>query len=172
VRKTFDRWLAHSAARFRHPPRVVLSRKRYVEMRFVGVTPAIRCSISTEGMVGLYASYQGEWWDVLAESDVVARRTSTGHYACGLCTSPEMFASRAALWVPHSFCAGLSLDECPLPGLAMVTSLSSGGATWARLTPKKDMHGRETIAHLVYACPVVRGRPSQTPGAWRPPSEA
>jgi hypothetical protein len=78
VRKTFDRWLAHRAARFHHPPRVVLLRKRYVELRFAGVTPAIRCSTSTEGMVGLYASYQGEWWDLLAECDVVARRTSTG----------------------------------------------------------------------------------------------
>jgi hypothetical protein len=85
------------------PPRVVSSRKRYVELRFAGVTPAIQCSIGTEGMVGLYASYQGEWWDLLAEGDVVARRTSTGQYACGLCSSPEMFASRAALWVTHSF---------------------------------------------------------------------
>ena len=44
------------------------------------MTPAIRCAISTEGMVGIYASYQGEWWDSLAEFDVVARRTSTGQY--------------------------------------------------------------------------------------------
>jgi hypothetical protein len=48
-------------------------------------------------MVGLYASYQGEWWDLLAQCDVVARRTSTGQYACGLCTSQKIFASRAAL---------------------------------------------------------------------------
>jgi hypothetical protein len=59
--------------------------------------------ISTEGMVSLYASYQGEWWDLLPECDAMARRTSTGQYACGLCTSQEMFASRAALWVTHSF---------------------------------------------------------------------
>lgn len=103
VRKTFDRWLAHSAGRFHHPPRVVVSRKDYFVLQFAGVTPAIRCSISTEGMVGLYASYQGEWWDLLAECDVVARCTSTGQYACDLCTFPEMFASRAALWVTQSF---------------------------------------------------------------------
>jgi hypothetical protein len=103
VRKTFDRWLAHSAARFHHPPRVVLQRKRCVELQFSGVTPAIRCSISTEGMVGIYATYQGEWWDSLADFDVVARRTATGQYACGLYTSPQLFASRAALWITHSF---------------------------------------------------------------------
>jgi hypothetical protein len=50
----------------------------------------------------------------------------------------------------------------------MVMSLSSEGATWARLTPKKDMHGRETTAHLVYACFVVRGRPSQILGLGGP----
>jgi hypothetical protein len=97
VRKAFDRWLARSAGWFHHPLRVVVSRRDSFVLQFAGVTPAIRCPISTEGIVGLYASYQGEWWDLLAECDVVARRTSTGQYACGLCTSPEMFASRAAL---------------------------------------------------------------------------
>ena len=29
VHKTFDRWLTHSAGRFHHPPRVVLSRREY-----------------------------------------------------------------------------------------------------------------------------------------------
>jgi hypothetical protein len=60
VRKTFDRWLAHSAARFHYPPRLVLQRKRYIELQFAGITPAIQCAISTEGMVGIYATYQGE----------------------------------------------------------------------------------------------------------------
>ena len=63
VRKTFDRWLAHSAARLHHSPRVVLQRKQYIELQFLGITPAIRCAISKEGMVGIYASYQGEWWE-------------------------------------------------------------------------------------------------------------
>jgi hypothetical protein len=78
VRKTFDRWLAHSTARFHHPPRIVSRRKRYVELQFAGVTPAIRCAISQEGIVCIYASYQGEWWDALADFDVSERRTSTG----------------------------------------------------------------------------------------------
>jgi hypothetical protein len=103
VRKTFDRWLAHSAARFHHPLRIVLQRKRYVELQFSGVTPAIRCSIGQEGMVGIYAIYQREWWDSLADFDMVARRTSTGHYYCDACPSPELFPSREALWVTQSF---------------------------------------------------------------------
>ena len=96
VRKMSDRWLAHQHARFRYPPRLVLQRKRYVELQFAGVTPAIRCIISQEGIVGIYARYQGEWWDGLADFDVVARRTSTGHYSCHLCTFPELFPSHIA----------------------------------------------------------------------------
>jgi hypothetical protein len=101
--KQRDRWLAHSAARFRYPPRLVLQRKQHIELQLLGITPAIWCAISTEGMVGINASDQRAWWDLLAEFDVVPRRTSTGQYYCGLCTSPDMFASRGALWVTHSF---------------------------------------------------------------------
>jgi hypothetical protein len=64
------------------------------------VQPAMKCrGHEKEGMVGIYASYQGEWWDSLAEFDVVARRTPTGQHYCHLCTSPEMFPSRSALWI-------------------------------------------------------------------------
>src|SRR5882724_7232445 len=103
VRMTFDRWLAHNHARFRYPPHLMLQRKRYIELQFAGITPAIQCAISQEGMVGIYAIYQREWWDSLADFDMVARRTSTGHYYCDACTPPEMFPSREALWVTHSF---------------------------------------------------------------------
>jgi hypothetical protein len=54
VRKTFDRWLAHSAARFRHPPRVVLSCRDYFVLQFAGVTPAIECVIKKKGAVDIY----------------------------------------------------------------------------------------------------------------------
>jgi hypothetical protein len=103
VRKMFGRWLAHQHTRFRYPPRLVLQRKRSVELQFTGVTPAIRCVISQEGIVGIYARYQGEWWDGLADFDVSERRLSTGQYYCHACTAPERFPSRAALWVTHSF---------------------------------------------------------------------
>jgi hypothetical protein len=103
VRKTFDRWLARNAGRFRHPPRLVVQRKRSVELQFAGVTPAIRCVIGQEGLVCVYARHQGEWWDGLADFDVSERRTFTGQYYYHLCPAPERFPSRAALWVAHSF---------------------------------------------------------------------
>jgi hypothetical protein len=165
VRKTFDRWLARNSARFHHPPRLMLQRKAYVELQFAGITPAIRCVVSQEGAVGIYASYQGEWWDGLADFDVVPRRTATGHYYCGLCPSPEMFPSRAALWVTHSFEPLLAWTNNHFEASQWLWLCRVGGTTWAGLRPREDRHASEIAADLVYACPVVQRRPSQTPGA-------
>jgi hypothetical protein len=165
VRKTFDRWLAHNSARFHHPPRVVLTRRVYFELQFSGVTPAIRCAIGHEGMVGIYARYQGEWWDALADFDVVARRTATGQYACGLCPSPELCASRAALWITHSFEPLLAWANEYLQASRWLLLCRVGGTTWAGLKPMEAMHAREIADSLVYACPVVRGKPSNTAGS-------
>jgi DNA-binding transcriptional LysR family regulator len=164
LRNTLDQWLAHSAARFRYPLRLVLQRKRYVELQFSGITPAIRCAISTEGMVGIYTTYQGEWWDSLAEFDVVARRMATDQYYCGLCPSPEMFASRAALWVAHSFEPFLTWTNTHFQSSQWLWLCRVGGMTWAGLKPMEALHSREIADHPVYACPVVRGKPSTTAG--------
>jgi hypothetical protein len=165
VRKTFDRWLAHRAAQFHHPPRIVLQRKRYIELQFSGITPANRCTLSTEGMVGIYASYQGEWWDGLGDFDVSERRTSTGQYYCHLCTDPEMFPSLEALWVTHSFEPLLAWTNEHFQASQWLWLCCVEGVTWAGLTPMADLHTDKTAADLVYACPVVRGQPSRTPGA-------
>jgi hypothetical protein len=165
VRKTFDRWLSHSYSRFHHPPRVVLSRKDYFVLQFSGITPVIQCSIRKDGMVEIYAIYQREGWDILTEFDVVARRTSTGQYYCGLCTSPEMFASRAALWVTHSFEPLLAWTNEYLHASQWLWLCRCEGTTWAELKSREDMHAGKAANHLMYACPVVRGNPSNTLGS-------
>jgi len=165
VRKTFDRWLSHSYARFHRPPRVVLSRKDYFVLQFLGITPVIECSIRKEGMVEIHAIYQGDGWDILTEFDAVARRTPTGQYYCGLCTSPEMFASRAALWVTHSFEPLLAWTNEHFHAAQWLWLCRYEGSTWAKLKPKEDMHCGKATNYLVYACSVVSGKPSQTSGA-------
>jgi hypothetical protein len=169
VRKTFDRWLAHNHARFRYPPPLMLQRKRYIELQFAGITPAIQCAISQEGMVGIYAIYQREWWDSLADFDLVARRTSTGHYYCDACTPPEMFPSREALWVTHSFEPLLGWTNAHFQASQWLWLCRVGGMTWAGLQPMEALHSREIADHLVSACPVVRGKPSKIPGSSRCP---
>jgi hypothetical protein len=164
VRKTFNRWLTHSAGRFHHPPRVVASHREYFVLQFAGVTPAIRCYISKHEVI-VYAIYQREWWDGLAEFDVAERRTSTGQYYCHLCTSPEMFPSRAALWVTHSFEPLLAWANTHFQASQWLWLCRVGGATWAGLKPGEDLHAKEMAAYLVYACPVVRGHPSKVPEA-------
>jgi hypothetical protein len=136
-----------------------------VELQFAGVTPTIRCIISQESIVGIYASYQGEWRDGLADFDVVARRTSTGHYSCHLCTFPELFPSREALWVTHSFEPLLAWTNTHFHASQWLWLYRVGGMTWAGLKPLEDMQASKTVADLVYACPIVHRRPSQTPGA-------
>jgi hypothetical protein len=163
VRKTFDRWLAHNDARFRYPPRLVLRRKRYFELQFSGITPAVQCYISKREVI-IYAIYQREWWDALADFDVVARRTPTGHYYCDLCTSPQMFPSRAALWVTLSFEPLLAWTNEHFHASQWLWLCRYGGVTWAELKPREDMHARKTSEHVVYACPVIRVSPSNTSG--------
>jgi hypothetical protein len=165
VRKTFDRWLSHSYARFRHPPRVVLSHKDYFVLQFSGITPAIQCSIRKDGMVEIYAIYEGEGWDILTEFDVVARRMPTGQYYCGLCTSPEMFVSRAALWVTHSFEPLLAWTNEHFHASQWLWLCRNGGTTWAELKSRQEICAGEAANDLAYACPVILGKPSKTPGS-------
>ena len=189
VRKTFDRWIAHSSARFHHPPRMVLQRKNYFVLRFAGTTPAIECVIKKKGTVGIYQPqgeesirlvlvghvykvdvgiyviYQGETWDILTDFDVYQRHTSTGQYYCDACRPPEMFPSRAALWVAHCFEPLLAWANEHLQASKWLMLCRSVGTIWAELKPREDMCAKETAAHLVYACPVVQGKPSQTPSA-------
>jgi hypothetical protein len=188
VRKTFDRWLAHSAGRFHHPPRVVVSRREYFVLQFAGVTPAIQCVIKKKGTVGvyrfqseessrlvferhvyevdvgIYIVYHGETWDMLPDFDVYQRRTSTGQYYCDACTPCEMFPSRAALWIAHSFEPLLAwANDYLQPSQWLCLFGEPGRSTWAELMPAEDVPARRSRKNLVYACPVVRGTPSRPP---------
>jgi hypothetical protein len=190
MRKTFDRWLAHSAGRFHHPPRVVVSRREYFVLQFAGVTPAIQCVVKKKGTVGvyrfqseessrlvferhvyevdvgIYIVYHGETWDMLPDFDVYQRRTSTGQYYCDACTPRELFPSRAALWIAHSFEPFLTWANDHLQASQWLCLFGEPeDSTWAELKSREDMHASEAANQLVYACPVVRGKPSKTPGS-------
>jgi hypothetical protein len=188
VRKTFDRWLAHSAGRFHHPPRVVVSRRESFVLQFAGVTPAIQCVIKkkeTVGIdrfqgeessrlvfmrhvdevdVGIYIMYHRQTWDMLPDFDVYQRRTPTGQYYCDACTPPEMFPSRAALWVAHCFEPLLAWANDHLQASQWLCLYGEPeDSTWAELTTAEDVSMRMSRNDLVYACPVVRGTPSHPP---------
>ena len=92
------------------------------------------------------------------------RGNTTGQYYCHLCTAPEMFASRAALWVTHSFEPLLAWTNEYLHASQWLWLHRYEGATWAELKSREDMHAKKIAKDLVYACPVVQGKPSKTPG--------
>jgi hypothetical protein len=165
VRKTFDRWIAHNARRFHYPPRVVLQRKAYFVLQFAGITPALRCRISTWGAVEIRVVYQRtEWdilrdteWDILRDFDVSERRTSTGQYYCNLCTPPDMFVSREALWVTHCFEPLLAWTNDNFHGSQWLCLFGvKGHFSYAELKQAQDVPARMIAEHFVYACPVVR----------------
>jgi hypothetical protein len=79
--------------------------------------------------------------------------------------SPEMFASRAALWVAQSFEPLLAWTNAHFQATQWLWLYRCGGVTLAALKPLEERPANETVADLVYACPVVRGTPSNTSGA-------
>jgi hypothetical protein len=183
VRKTFDRWLARSAGRFHHPPRVVVSRRDVFVLQFAGVTPAIQWVIRTKGTVGvyhwegktshrlilqhqvyqvdvgIYIIHHGQTWDMLPDYDISQRRTSTGQYYCDACTTPERFPSRATLWVAHSFEPMLAwANEHLQPSQWLCLFGDAEGSTWAELMPAEDVPAARLRSRFMAACPVVRGR--------------
>ena len=114
--------------------------------------------------VGIYIIYQGKTWDMLPDFDVFQRRTPTGHYYCDACTAPEMFPSRAALWVAHCFEPLLAWANDHLqPSQWLCLFGEPEDSTWAELTSAEDVPARRSRKDLVYACPVVRGTPCHPP---------
>ena len=183
VRKTFDRWLAHNAARFRHPPHVVLSRRDSFVLQFAGVTPAIQWVIKKKGTVGVYHRegetsnrlilqrqvyevdvgihiiHDGQTWDMLPDFDVYHRRTPTGQYYCDACTPAELFPTRAALWIAHCFEPLLAWANDHLqPSQWLCLFGDREGSTGAELMPAEDVPAARLRNHFVAACPVLRGR--------------
>jgi hypothetical protein len=93
--------------------------------------------------VGIYIIYQGETWDILTDFDVYQRRTSAGQNYCDACTPPELFPSRAALWVAHCFEPLLAWANDHLQVSQWLCLFGEPeGSTWAELTPAEDVPAR------------------------------
>lgn len=157
VRKTFDRWIADNDMRFHYPPRLVLQRKEYFVLQFADITPALRCYINKWGAVEIRVIYQRMEWDMLTDFDVSERCTSTGQYYCNLCTPPDMFASREALWVTHCFEPLLAWTNENFHVSQWLCLFGiKGHFSFAELKQAKDVPTRMITEDFVYACPVVQ----------------
>ena len=156
--RTLEAWLDRHRDRFRHPPVITQRRKYGLEMRFVGVSLLLKCFVGSTGAIGIYVEYQGAVWDMLAEFDLLERRTSTGAYFCELCSEPSLFPSREALWIGHSFEPLLQWVNSELVDLRQLALFQwEGGSTYAELTSgASQLLAR--ASDLVHSCSVVQAR--------------
>ena len=158
--RTFDNWLKQNRKTFSHPPQLFLRRRDYVEYSFQGINPAIRLSIKPIGFIEVWVDYQGTAWDILADFDVHARRTSAGAYYCQLCDeeSRVLYPSREDLWMDHSF---KPLLEWSQENLIDTNRLCITGIedhyTSSTLLPKDEIDARrDMIEDLCAVLPVVK----------------
>lgn len=157
--RIFDYWLKQNRKYFNHSPQLDLRRKDYVLYSFQGINPAIRLSIKPVGFIEVWVYYHGTAWDILADFDVHARRTSTGTCYCHLCDEDSrlLYHSMEDLWVDHSF---KSLLEWSQENLVDTNRLCITGIkdhySSAILLPKEVIEARRnTIDNLVEVLPVV-----------------
>ena len=157
--RTLEAWLEMHRDRFRHPPITSQRRKYGLEMRFVGVSSLLKCSVGSTGAIGIYVEYQGVVWDMLAEFDLFERRTSTGAYFCEQCSEPSLFPSREALWIGHCFEPLLQWVNSELVDSRRLALFQwEGGSTHAELTSVATQLPAGARRDLVHCCSVVQAR--------------
>ncbi len=109
LNKTFENWLKQNRSRFSHQPVIARMVKRSYVLRFAGITPHVEWHIrhghENFASSGIVVMYRNECWDILFDSDLQERRTSSGGRYCETC-NPEhrkTYASREGLWISHAF---------------------------------------------------------------------
>ncbi len=133
MQQTFMTWLETAQARLAVPVSVVRRTDRFIDLRFNGLSPAIRASLTHE--IAIAVEYRGRTWDFLAFFEAVPQQTSDG-YVCGLClpTAKVLYTSPEELWCQHMFEPFLEFVNGQLATAdAVGLYCSVGHATWARL---------------------------------------
>lgn len=102
IQQTFMTWLETAQARLAIPVSALRRTDRFIDLRFDGLSPAIRASLTHE--IAIAVEYRGQTWDFLAFFEAVPQQTSEG-YVCGLClpTAKVLYTSPEDLWRQHMF---------------------------------------------------------------------
>ena len=104
ARKTFDKWLGIHQKRFKFSPWIDKSRKDYFVLRFYGVTDRIACYVRNGGQIEMIVhDDKDQYWDILADFDILERRSDDGMYYCELCEDRKIYLTRESLWEKHGF---------------------------------------------------------------------
>lgn len=168
IQKIFDAWRKENRHRFTYPMYLIGNRRRgHYELSFAGITPEIRLYMAPSNFgIWAYTKTGKKGCDGLVEFDVLEERHPvTRKYYCGFCTEPDLYDTRRALWVQHSFEPLLEwMNENFQPG-KWLCMYGDGDAMhcdddWlfsARILDESEMlKHRESREDFAYATPVVK----------------
>lgn len=166
--KTFRYWLKKNRSRFRHPPYIAHIRKEGFYVRFTGISQHIMGFIEKHGSAGIWIHYDGRCWDSLSEFDVAPEKSPEGRYFCRFCKTPQLFASRQALLIEHSWEPLIEWVNTRLTSTKWVCLYGgeNAGMTAAKLKQKHEVEReRDRDRFFVTAFPVFK---SLMHGNWQP----
>ena len=161
IRKTYNHWIKKNRHRFFFRPWIVESRKHIFTLRFDGIAPELTCCIDkTDGIMFIHDRH-GQYWDLVAEFEVIAKRTQEGKYYCYLCEdfSPPalLYATRTELWEDHVFEEMLAWANGMQPDIQIWLYGSPEITGWgADLLSKNVAHQTRKKYHTCF--PIVRMR--------------
>ncbi len=156
VHKAFDHWYKRNRKRFRFYPCVVQSRRDYFRLQFQGIVPKISVVFARKTNVEVWVRHQRKFWDIIADFDLCADRTSDGKYFCTLCIEPELFSSRVELWEKHSFEPLLEWLNEHFDESHWLLLFEYGGSTEAKIKRLEEVQMLASNEHLAHMCPVAR----------------
>ena len=171
--RRFDNWYKRNRKRFKYHVQLIKKHKKYMELRFSGVTPRLICSIKDYGChygnATIWIMRHKTIWDSLVAFGPAEMRTSSGQYYCYLCEpeDQELFPTRQDLWEKHCFeplfeWIKTNLDKSRWVGL--FGDEDGRGSTWAELMDKNEVEGMRNKKDFVEAFPLVPMRPQGLSG--------
>ena len=118
----FNRWLKKNIYKFSNTPYLYKATTKNAEYKFKGVSTKIRLYMDSGGQFMIISKTRNNWDDILYEFDVLIKKTRTGKYFCGFCSSKyrRYYNSKTALhtsqcfkpfiiWVSENLTTGKSL---------------------------------------------------------------
>ena len=158
VKRLFCRWMKDSRYLFSVNPYIEKCKRKHFVVKFAGVTSQISCLIKQSGQIEVLGQRKEdrELVDIVADFDIEEALTAEGQYYCKSCLDPQLYDSREALWIEHSF---KPLAEWTRENLTDSTMLCfykmPSHSCWVKLVPENTFEKYRQEEYFVAAVPVI-----------------